>query len=119
MAAVLEHLEIALIILAVSSFVVWLIQDTIRTKRKNSIPVETDRAIAYYKHPEVEKTTLRTLHGYRNEVTYWITFHTDHGEAVKLHMTELDFFRIQENAVGMLTWQGDKFWKFESEKKED
>ena len=28
-------------------------------------------------------------------------------------------FEIPEDAVGMLTWQGTRFWKFEPEKKEE
>ena len=118
-AALIRYLETGLIVAAVISLVIWFIRDTIHTIRRNNTPVETDRAVAYFKHPESETATLRTLQGYRNEGTYFITFHTDHGEAVKLYMTGQDFFEINENDVGMLTWQGTRFWKFEPDRKED
>ena len=114
-----DYLETGLLILVVAAFVIWLIYDTVRTRRRNSAPVETDRATVYFKHPESEKTTVKTLHGYRNESTCWVTFHTDHGEAVRLYMTEQDYLRLQENDAGMLTWQGTRFWKFEPENKEE
>ena len=114
-----DYLEIGLFILAVAAFVIWLIYDTVRTSRRNNVPVETDRATVYFKHPESEKTTVKTLRGYRNESICWVTFHTAHGEAVKLYMTEQNYIQIQENDAGMLTWQGARFWKFEPEKKEE
>ena len=83
---------------------------------KNAVaPVCTDRAVVYFKHTEQDLPYMGRGYDY----VCYVTFHTDHGEAVKLHMTGQDFFEIQENDVGMLTWQGTRFWKFVPEKKED
>jgi len=95
-----------------------LIRFAVREYRlhKNSIaPLCTDRATAYFKHEEKDLPYMGRGYDY----VCYITFHTDHGEAVKLHMTGQDFFEIQENDVGMLTWQGTRFWKFVPEKKEE
>ena len=86
-----------------------------RLHRNSTAPVCTDRATVYFKHEEKDLPYMGR--GY-DHVRY-VTFHTDHGEAVKLYMTGQDFFEINENDVGMLTWQGTKFWRFEPEKKED
>ena len=86
-----------------------------RNNRKNKAPVCTDRAVVYFKHPERDLPYMGRGYDY----VCYVTFHTDHGEALKLHMTGQDFFEIQENDVGMLTWQGTRFWKFEPEKKEE
>lgn len=83
---------------------------------KNSIaPVFTDRATVYYKHPERDLPYM----GRNYDYVCYVTFHTDHGEAVKLYMTGQEYFELNENDVGMLTWQGTKFWKFIPEKKEE
>ena len=83
--------------------------------KDSSAPVFTDRATVYFKHEEKDLPYMGRGYDY----VRYITFHTDHGQAVKLHMTGQQFFEIPEDAAGMLTWQGEKFWKFEPEKKED
>ena len=80
----------------------------IRNHRRSRAPVMTDRAVAYYKHPEENAIYLTNGYNY----LYYITFHTDSGLAVKLYMTRDDFYIIQEGSSGMLTWQDDKLWKF-------
>ena len=83
--------------------------------KNSTAPVYTDRATVYFKHEEKDLPYMGRGYDY----VRYITFHTDHGQAVKLHMTGQQFFEIPEDAVGMLTWQGTRFWKFEPEKKED
>lgn len=111
----LKHLEIVLLVLAVISFAVYLVLDARRTRRKNETPVETSRALVYFKHPESEAMTVRTSVGLWNEHIHYITFHTDSGDILKLYLHEKDFLAIPEGTWGTLTWQGDKFWKFETE----
>jgi hypothetical protein len=82
--------------------------------QNSNTPICTDRATVYFKHDEIDLPYVGRGYDY----VRYITFHTDHGEAVKLYMTGQDFFEINENDVGILTWQGTKFWKFEPEKKE-
>ena len=86
-----------------------------RNNRRDKAPVRTERAVAYHKH---EKNDLVLL-GRHSTYVYYITFHTDFGEIVKLYMTRDDYFIINEGDVGQLTWQGEKFWKFVPENKEE
>ena len=85
-----------------------------RLHRNSTAPVCTDRATVYFKHEEKDLPYMGRGYDY----VRYVTFHTDRGEAVKLYMTGQQFFELQESDVGMLTWQGTKFWKFEPEKKE-
>ena len=86
-----------------------------RLHKDSVAPICTDRATVYFKHEEKDLPYMGRGYDY----VRYITFHTDHGETVKLHMTGQEFFEIQENDVGTLTWQGTRFWKFEPEKKEE
>ena len=86
-----------------------------RLHKNSAAPLCTDRATVYFKHEEKDLPYMGRGYDY----VRYITFHTDHGQAVKLHMTGQQFFETPEDAVGMLTWQGTRFWKFEPEKKED
>ena len=86
-----------------------------RLHKNSAAPLCTDRATVYFKHEEKDLPYMGRGYDY----VRYITFHTDRGEALKLYMTGQEFFEIREDDVGMLTWQGDKFWKFEPEKKED
>ena len=83
--------------------------------KNSAAPTLIDRATVYFKHEEKDLPYMGRGYDY----VRYITFHTDHGETVKLHMTGQQFFEVKENDVGMLTWQGEKFWKFEQEKKEE
>lgn len=112
---ILEHLEIVLLVLAVTAFAVYFILDARRTHIKNETPVENTRALVYFKHPESETMTVRTNVGLRNESTHHITFQTESGDILKLYLPEKDFLAIQEGTWGMLTWQGNKFWRFDKE----
>ena len=82
-----------------------------RGRKNRNAPVNTSPATAYYKHPE----TALVNQGRTSGDVHFITFHTDSGEAVKLYMTSRDFYSIPEGSRGMLTWQGERFWKFEKE----
>lgn len=86
-----------------------------RNDKKNKAPVYTERATAYHKHKETDIVFA----GMHSSYVYYITFHTDFGEILKLYMTGNDYYIIPEGAVGQLTWQGDKLWKFVPEKKEE
>lgn len=81
-------------------------------KNRNA-PVFTERATVHYKHPEMDAPYLGRGYSY----VYYITFHTDFGQALKLYMTRDDFYILHEGDVGLLTWQGEKFWKFIPEEK--
>lgn len=80
--------------------------------RKNSkAPVNTCDAVAFFKHPEQALVNSGRTSG----DVHFITFHTDSGEIVKLYMNPQQFYSIPEGSRGKLTWQGDRFWKFEKE----
>ena len=80
--------------------------------RKNSLaPVLTSPAVAYCKHPE----TALVNQGRASADVHFITFHTDSGEIVKVYLNSRDFYAISEGSRGVLTWQGERFWKFEKE----
>lgn len=79
-----------------------------RGHKNRNAPVYTERATVYHKHEEKDAPYLGQGYSY----VYYITFHTDFGEALKLYMTRDDFYILQEGDVGELTWQGEKFWKF-------
>lgn len=84
-----------------------------RRYKISKAPVFTARATAHCKHPEMDAPYLGRGYSY----VYYITFHTEFGEAHKLYMTRDDFYIINEGDTGELTWQGEKFWKFMPEKK--
>ena len=113
--SILNYLEIGLLVLAAAAFVVYFVLVEYRNHKRSSAPVETARAVAYYKHPDMETMTVRTSVGLRNESTHYITFHTESGDILRLYMTDKDFYAIPEGSWGMLTWQHNKFWKFEKE----
>ncbi len=106
---------IALICVSVGFQLVRFLVLEYRIQRNSKAPVFTAHATAYYKHPEIDAPYLGP--GYR--YVYYITFHTDIGESVKLYMTGDDFYVINEGDTGQLTWQGEKFWKFVPDSKEE
>jgi len=115
MEQILEHLVYVFIGLGVISFLTYFIIVEVRSHKRNNAPVETARALAYYKHPEFVTSTVRTNVGMRNDTIHYITFHTESGDILKLYMHAKDFYAIDEGCWGTLTWQADKFWKFEKE----
>lgn len=111
MPTVLWILVIPAIVYSIARFVVL----EYRGYKNRNAPVYTERAVAYHKHEEKDAPYMGRGYSY----VYYITFHTDFGEAVKLYMTGDDFFIINEGDAGMLTWQGEKLWKFIPEPKEE
>ena len=82
-----------------------------RLHRRDKSPVQTAPALAYFKHPDMKPV----LAGRSSTYVYYVTFHTDSGESVKLYLNPGQFHSIEEGSRGILTWQGDRFWKFEQE----
>ena len=109
--SILNYLEIGLLILAAAAFLLYFVIVEYRNHRRNNTPVETARAVAYYKHPDMEPA----LAGRHSSYIYYITFHTETGEILKLYMNSQDYFAISEGSWGILTWQHNKFWKFQKE----
>ena len=108
---ILNYLKIGMIALGVIGFVIYFVQVNYRSNRRNNAPVETALALAYYKHPEMEPV----LTGRASTYVYYITFHTESGDILKLYMNSQDYFAISEGSWGILTWQHNKFWKFQKE----
>ena len=79
--------------------------------KNSNAPVLTEPAIAYCKHPE----TLLVNQGRSSGDVHFIPFHTESGDILRLYMTARDFYSIPEGCKGNLTWQGERFWKFEKE----
>jgi len=109
--SILNYLEIGLLVLAAAAFLIYFIMVEYRNHKRSSAPVETARAVAYYKHPDMEPVLM----GRASTYVYYITFHTDSGDILKLYMNPQDYYSIPEGSWGMLTWQHNKFWKFEKE----
>lgn len=100
---------------ALGFFLLYWVAHTVVLEYKNrknrKAPVLSSPAIAFCKHPE----TALVNQGRTSGDVHFITFHTDSGEIVKLYMNPRDFYSIPEGTRGMLTWQGERFWKFEKE----
>ncbi len=82
-----------------------------KLRQNNKAPVSTSGAIAYFKHPEQALVNAGRTSG----DVHFITFHTDSGDIIKLYMNPRQFYAIPEGSRGILTWQGERFWKFEQE----
>lgn len=79
-----------------------------QSDKRNALPVETCRAVAYHKDPEI----YPTIDGRRNTCFFQIVFHTETGDILKLYMGRAQYYQISEGAWGELTWQGKRFWGF-------
>ena len=108
---ILRTAETALIVIAVAVVMIRLLLTAYRLRKRDGNPVETAPAVAYYKHPDMKPVLL----GRASTYVYYITFHTDIGEQLKLYMDRDDYHSITEGSRGILTWQGEKFWKFQKE----
>ena len=95
--------------------IIRIVRREYRLHKNSNAPLFTDQATVYFKHEEKDLPYMGRGYDYIR----YVTFHTKHGEVLKLYMTGQQFFEINENDVGILTWQGEKFWKFEQEKKEE
>lgn len=107
----MHSLKVVCIFLAAASFVIYFVLVEYRSHKRNNAPVETARAAAYCKHPDMEPV----LTGRSSTYVYYITFHTNSGDILKLYMTPQDYYSISEGSWGILTWQHNKFWKFQKE----
>ena len=107
----MKYLEIGLWIAAAVAILSHLIIVEYRSRKQSRKPLETARAVAYCKHPDMEPV----LTGRHSSYNCYITFHTDSGDILKLYMTPQDYHSISEGSRGILTWQYERFWKFEKE----
>ena len=108
---ILDQLELVLIILAAGGFFVYFIVVNYRSSKRNNAPVETCRAFVYYKNPKMHPVLL----GRHSSYVYYVTFHTESGDVLELYLNPTDYHSISESSWGTLTWQADRFWKFEKE----
>lgn len=111
LANIIETVLYAVLIFVVVSMVIRFILMEYRLYKRDRAPMETAPAIAWYKHPDMEPV----LAGRSSTYVYYVTFHTDSGDILKLYMTPDQFYSIEEGSRGILTWQGPKLWKFEQE----
>lgn len=97
-----------LLFLVIGINVLYFIYINYRSWKRNNAPVETSRAVAYYKEPGMQAS----IDGRNNTYFFHITFHTESGDILKLYMGRDQYYGIPEGAWGELTWQENKFWKF-------
>ena len=103
-----------LLIVSAVLVILYFIRTEIRLHRNSQAPEFTERATVYYKHPEKEMVYA----GRGNNELFYVTFHTESGQQLKLYMTYDQFYNMEEGQTGLLTWQGEKFWKFLPDDKE-
>ena len=108
---VFRYLLIASIVL----LILFYVRNEIRLHRNSQAPVCSERATVHYKHTEKEMVYA----GRGNNELFYITFHTEFGQQVKLYMTYEYFYTLEEGDTGILTWQGERFWKFVPDKKKE
>jgi len=96
---------------AVISWVGYFLLVNHRSRKTNNAPVETARATVHWKDPEPEQQLL----GRHSSWIYYIIFHTDQGDILRLYLNRDPYFSLQEGDRGVLTWQADRFWRFEKE----
>lgn len=101
----------ALFIISIICMVIRFFIMEYRLYKRDQAEIETAPAIAYYKHPDMEPF----LAGRGSTWIYYITFHTDSGDILKLYLNPDQFHAVAEGSRGLLTWQGTRFWKFEQE----
>ena len=80
-----------------------------RGYRNRRQPILTAPAVALYKHPGMEPVFI----GPRNTFLHHITFRTESGLEMKLHVSPDVYHIIPEGAKGTLVWQGEKLMEFE------
>ena len=106
-----ERFLLAVFVLALLVNVIRFFWMEYQLYQRNRAEVLTARATAYYKHPEMAPV----LAGYSSTYVFHITFHTDSGDILKLYMNADNYYCISEGDTGNLTWQGNRFWRFEKE----
>ena len=108
--AVMNQLELAMVILGVAGFAAYFIVVNYRSSRRNKAPVETARAMVHYKNPDMEPVLL----GRHSSYIYHVTFHTETGESITLYLNPDKYHALTEGSWGILTWQADRFWRFDT-----
>lgn len=96
---------------AIISMLIRFIVMEYRLHRRDRAPIETAPATVFHKHPDMEPV----LAGRGSTYVYYITFHTDSGIILKLYMPSDQYHILEEGDHGILTWQRERFWKFEKE----
>lgn len=115
--SLIVHICLGLSVISVLGYFIWI---NLRGKKQRELPVQTDRATVYYKHPEPEYfATGAARYTTAGNYIYHITFHTDGGLALKLYLNFDRYAEIQENSAGQLTWQGNRFWNFVPEENKE
>lgn len=104
----LKYIIYVLFFLVIGINVIYFIYLNYRSWKRNNAPVETCRAVAYYKDPEMKAS----IDGRNHTYIFHITFHTESGDVLKLYMGRDQYYNIPEGAAGELTWQENKFWNF-------
>ena len=100
---------------SIGLLLLYYIRNEIRLHRNSQAPVCTERATVHYKHAEKEMV----YSGRGNTELFYITFHTEFGQQLKLYMTYEYFYTLEEGDTGTLTWQGERFWKFVPDEKKE
>ena len=103
-----------LLIVSAGLVILYFIRTEIRLSRNSRAPEFTEQATVYCKHPEKEMVYA----GRGSHELFYVTFHTEGGQQLKLYMTYDQFYNMEEGQTGLLTWQGEKFWKFLPDDKE-
>lgn len=105
----------SLFLVSIVLLIIYFIRNEIRLHRNSQAPVCTERATVHYKHAEKEMV----YSGRGNNELFYITFHTEFGQQLKLYMTYEYFYTLEEGDTGTLTWQGERFWKFVPDEKKE
>ncbi len=79
-----------------------------KLRRNGRAEVETCGAVVFAKDGD----SGYLPQGRASSSVYSVTFHTDTGRALTLDLSYDDFYIIREGTHGVLTWQGQRFWKF-------
>ncbi len=79
-----------------------------KLRRNGRAEVETCGAVVFAK----DGVPGYLPQGRASSSVYSVTFHTDTGRALTLDLSYDDFYIIREGTHGVLTWQGQRFWKF-------
>ena len=93
------------------SVVLFVAREYLRQRRYDRSPQFTARATLVDRHLRGGSSGF---HGY---AAYYGVFETDQGEILELKMYREQYYNLPEQAVGLLTWQGEDLLDFEEEGK--
>ena len=115
---ILKYAQPVVLGLIAGSMILTFVLIEYQNWKKNNAPVQTARAVACYKDPEMRAS----IDGRNHTYIFYITFRTESGELLNLYMGRDEYYSIPEGAAGELTWQDKKLWRFErtsQEKREE